>query len=101
MESAINENPNVPGFIQTFKPNFPVGTSDNGKVREFMQIPMFERSFVPFLVLIDRQGVIRFQHTGGELAYFNEDVVKQAKNIRDDAEKLLTEPAPKPPKRTK
>src|SRR2546425_61285 len=38
--------------MQRFKPTFPVGTSDNAKVYEFMQIPMFVRSFVPFLVVI-------------------------------------------------
>lgn len=100
VESAINENPDVPGFNRQFQPTFPVGISDNTKVREFMQLPIFERSFVPFLVLIDRQGVIRFQHTGGEQNYFTEDVVKQATNIRGESEKLLAEPAPKAPRRT-
>ena len=100
VESAINENPDVPGFMQRFKPTFPVGTSDNAKVYEFMQIPMFVRSFVPFLVLIDRQGVIRFQHTGSEADYFTEDFVKQTMNIRSEAEKLLSEPPPKAPRKT-
>ena len=96
VESAINENPNVPGFIQTFKPNFPIGVSDNAQVHGFMQMPLFERSFVPFLVIIDRQGVIRFQHTGSEPEYFTEDFVKQTTNIRGEIEKVLAQPAPKP-----
>lgn len=100
VESAINENPDVPGFMRMFKPNFPVGTSDNMKVHGFMQLPMFERSFVPFLVLIDRKGVIQFQHTGAEQNYFSEDFVKQTTNIRGEAEKLLAEPPAKAPRRT-
>ena len=100
VESAINENPDLPGFIQRFKPNFPVGTSDNARVHEFMQIPMFERSYVPFMVLIDRQGVIRFQHTGIEQAYFTDDFAAQTKNIRAEVEKVLAEPAPKPARKS-
>src|SRR2546427_10615733 len=100
MESAINENPDVPGFMRRFTPPFPVGTTENPKAYEFMQMPMFVRSFVPFLVLIDRQGVIQFQHTGSEPEYFTDDVAKQASNIRAEAEKLLAEPAPKAPRRT-
>ena len=100
VESAINENPDVPGFVLRFKPNFPVGTSDNMKVREFMQFPLIERTFVPFLVLIDRQGVIRFQHTGSEADYFTEDFVKQTMNIRGEAEKLLAEPPPRAARRS-
>jgi hypothetical protein len=100
VESAINENPDVPGFVMRFKPNFPVGISDNMKVRQFMEFPMVERTFVPFLVMIDRQGVIRFQHTGSEADYFIEDFTKQTANIRSEAEKLLAEPPPRAARRT-
>jgi len=99
VESAINENPDVPAFVRQFKPNFPIGASENVRVHGFMQLPMFERSFVPFLVLIDRQGVIRFQHTGSEQDYFTDNFVKQTMNIRGEAEKLLAEPPPKAPRR--
>jgi hypothetical protein len=92
VESAINENPNVPGFMRQFQPTFPVGTSEVAKVYEFMQMPMFVRSLVPFFVLIDRQGMIQFQHTGAETEYFTDDPVKQASNIRAEAEKLLASP---------
>ena len=70
------------------------------RVLEAMQIPMFERSFVPFLVMIDREGMIRFQHTGSEAAYFDTDPVKQTANIRAEAEKLLAERPAKPARRT-
>jgi hypothetical protein len=96
VESAINENPDLPGFIRQFQPAYPIGVSDNAKVHEFMQIGMFVRSFVPFMVLIDRKGVIRYQHTGSEQDYFTEDFVKQTMNIREEVEKLLAEPAAKP-----
>jgi len=96
---AINDNPDVPGFIRAFKPNFPVGTADNAKVHEFLQIGMFVRSFVPFMVLIDRQGMIRYQHTGAEQAYFTDDLPKQTANIREELDKLIGEPAPKAPRK--
>ena len=98
LEGAINENPDLPGFIRTFKPNFPVGTADNSKVHEFMQIGMMVRSFVPFMVLIDRQGMIRYQHTGAE-PYFTDDPITQTANIRAELDKLLAEPAPKATKK--
>ena len=99
VEGAINENPDLPGFIRTFKPNFPVGTADNVKVHEFMEIGMFVRSYVPFMVLIDRQGVIRYQHTGTEQTYFTDDMAAQTANIRAELDKLLAEPAPKAPRK--
>ena len=100
VEGAINENPDLPGFIRTFKPNFPVGTADNVQVHEFMQIGMFVRSYVPFMVLIDRQGVIRYQHTGAEQTFFTDDIVTQTSNIRAELDKLLAEPAPKAAKKS-
>ena len=100
VESAINPDANLPLFIQTFKTNFPVGASDNSQVRAFMQIPMMERAFVPFMVIIDRQGVIRVQHTGSDQEYFTDDTVKQTTNIRADVGKLLAESPPKPARKT-
>ena len=103
IESAINENPDVPGFIRQFRPTFPVGTSDNMKSYEFMQLSTVTRNFVPFMVFIDRQGVIRAQFTGSDTDFFNTDMIKQSANLREQADKLLNEPqkAARPPTRKK
>ena len=92
LESAINENPDVPGFVQRFGPPFPVGTTENMKSLEFMQLSPMRRNFVPFLTLIDREGNIRFEHTGAEQEYFTEDLPKQSNNIRLEAAQLMNEP---------
>jgi len=92
IESAINENPDVPGFIRQFRPTFPVGVTDNLKSYEFMQLSTVTRNFVPFMVFIDRQGVIRAQFTGSDTDFFNQDMIKQSVNIREQADKLMNEP---------
>jgi hypothetical protein len=92
IESAINENPDVPGFVRQFRPTFPVGTTDNIKSYEFMQFSTVTRYFVPFMVFIDRQGVIRAQYTGSDTDFLNTDAIRQSANLRDEAEKLLNEP---------
>lgn len=92
IESAINENPDVPGFVRQFRPTFPIGITDNLKSYEFMQLSTVTRNFVPFMVFIDRQGVIRAQFTGSDTDFFNQDMIKQAANIREQADKFLNEP---------
>ena len=89
VEGAINADPDVPGFIQRFMPAFPVGIADSSAAREYMQLPPMERSFVPFMVFIDRKGMIRAQYTGSDQNFFGD---KMADNIRAEAEKLLGEP---------
>ena len=91
MEAAINDNPDVPGFIQKFKPSFPVGTASDPQARTYLQMGISERAFVPLLVMIDRQGNIRYQHTGNDQQYFDDDYFKQMANLRAEIEKLLAE----------
>ena len=76
------------GFIKQYSPPFPVGTADSNGAREYMQIPLMERSFVPFMVFIDRKGMIRAQFTGSDQGFFGD---KLADNLRAEAEKLLGE----------
>ena len=85
MEGAINENPNVPDFIKQFHPPFPVGTVNYLGAREYLQLTPPAHNFVPFMVLIDRKGMVQVQHTGDE-PYFDDH---QDEHIRADVEKLL------------
>jgi hypothetical protein len=97
VEAAINENPDVPGFVRMFHPTFPVGIVDHTTAGGYMQFSPVVRSYVPYMLFIDRKGVIRAQYTGSDPFLMNE--VEQEKNIRAEAEKLLNDPAATPRKR--
>jgi hypothetical protein len=99
LEAAINDKPDVPGFILQFKPSFPIGIADNVQARSYLQLGISEQAYVPLLVIIDRQGNIRFQHTGGQQKFFSDDLIRQTMNLRDEIDKLLAE-GQKPAKAT-
>ncbi len=88
--SAFNDSAAmlVPNFTKQFATGFPVGFSTREAVQDYLQHPSVMRLSVPILVLIDRKGVIRGQHTG-EDNLFND----QEKNMRAAIEALLKEPA--------
>lgn len=77
----------VPGFVAQLRPNFPVGSSDRDSVLEYEQASLAKPNFVPELIFIDRNRVIRAQHNGGD-DFFKE----QEKNIREEIDTLLKEP---------
>lgn len=77
----------VPGFIAQFKPTFPVGSADRDSVMEYEQASMAKPNYVPDLLFIDRNRVIRAQHDGGD-DFFKD----QEKNIREMLDTLLKEP---------
>ena len=89
VEAALNENSDVAGFVAQFKVPWPVGTAGVLPALDFIQWPKDKRPLVPFLVFIDRQGVIRAQYTGVDEAFFADAVQEQ--HIRDEVEKLLSE----------
>jgi len=95
LEAAINENPDVPGFIRTYQPSFPVGTAAGLSALEYLQWPLQQRSIVPLMVFIDRAGMIRAQYTGVDTSFFDDDMEK---HFREEAEKLLKEGPPRPAK---
>jgi len=84
-------NPNapelVPGFIAQFRPTFPVGSADRDSVLEYEQASLAKPNYVPELIFIDRNRVIRAQANGGD-DFFKD----QEKNIREEIETLLKEP---------
>ncbi|MBV9771836.1 MAG: TlpA family protein disulfide reductase [Bryobacterales bacterium] len=88
LEAAVNENPGIPNFIAQFKVPFPVGTAGVMPALDYIQWPKDKRPLVPFLVFIDRKGVIRAQYTGVDEAFFND---QQEQHMRDEVEKLLSE----------
>jgi thiol-disulfide isomerase/thioredoxin len=93
VEAALNENPDVPAFVSQFKVPWPVGTAGVLAALDYLQWPRDKRPLVPFLVFIDRQGVIRAQYTGVDEAFFAD--AQQEQHIRDEVDKLLNEGAGK------
>ena len=89
VEAALNENPDIPGFVSQFKVPFPVGTAGVVAAWNYLQFPKDKRVLVPFLVFIDRKGVIRAQYTLADDASFFDN--QQEQHMRDEAEKLLNE----------
>jgi cytochrome oxidase Cu insertion factor (SCO1/SenC/PrrC family) len=95
LESAIDPGaePLVPGFIQQFRPAFPVGFNDFQAAVAFMQHSPMKIMHMPGLVFIDRQGNIVGQYEGSdpEMA----DGV-QEKNLRAQIETILKPAAGSP-----
>jgi len=92
LASAIEETAreSVPGFIQQFKPPFPVGFNDPHAAINYLEHPPMLIPHMPILAFIDRQGVIRAQYEGDN-TFFAED--RQEKNLSDKIEELLREGA--------
>lgn len=89
LEGAINSRPDIPGFIEKFHPSFPVGIANEMAAVNYLGLNPSVRSFVPFLLLIDRRGTIRAQFTGGDRGFFDKDMDE---HIRKEALKVLNEP---------
>jgi peroxiredoxin len=88
VEAVVNDNPDVPAFVSQFKVPWPVGTAGVLAAVDYIQWPHNKVPQVPFVVFIDRQGVIRAQYTGVDEAFFDN---QQEQHIREEAEKLLNE----------
>jgi thiol-disulfide isomerase/thioredoxin len=89
LAAAFNEGagPLVPGFIAQFQPVFPVGSATRDQVNEYLQHPFGKPTYVPELIFIDRNRIIRGQFGGSD------DFLKdQDKNIRAMLDTLLKEP---------
>ncbi len=89
--AAFNLNPDVPGFVKRFGVPFPVGMVDEVKARDYMQHSFIRQAYVPWLVFLDKKGVIRAQYTGSD-AIFNGG----EEAIRRDVDPLLAEKAATP-----
>lgn len=95
--SAFEEGAKLatPKFIAMYRPNYPMGWNPYSDALGFLQIPVVTPGYVPKMVFIDRQGVIRAQYQGQD-AIFKGD---EEKNIRAELDKLLKPPARPPAKK--
>jgi hypothetical protein len=87
---TINDNPNIPDFIKRFNPSFPVGEANHLGAYEYMQMSLTERVYVPYMVFIDRKGIIRSQYTGTDKIM---DEALSGALLREEALKYLNESA--------
>jgi hypothetical protein len=88
---TINDDPNIPDFMQRFNPGFPVGEADKLGAFQYMQLELGQRPpFVPYMVFIDRKGIIRAQFVGTDKVM---DENESEKLLREEALKFLNESA--------
>lgn len=80
----------IPDFVQRFGATYPMGIGSRTTVTTFLDVSVVYRFSVPYILMIDRQGVIRFEHPGDDTNFYN----NEAHNIRLELEALLKEPAP-------
>jgi peroxiredoxin len=86
----------LPGFLRQFAPPFPVGVNTTNEFIAYMQHPPMLQLYMPGLVFIDRDGMIREQYEGRD-TFLEESNVE--KNIRAKVEEMLR-PAAGTPKKT-
>ena len=78
---------NLPGFLSSVKPPFPVGYSnDQRAILDFINHPPSQMLLMPVLVFIDAQGTVRAQYEGND-PFMTED--KQEQNLRAELDKLV------------
>jgi thiol-disulfide isomerase/thioredoxin len=90
---AVNEDApaRLAQFYDKFKPTFPVGYCSAGDLPGFLQPPPGQRPLAPLLAFLDRKGMIRFEITGSDPNFFND---QEGDHIRAEVLKLLAEPGP-------
>ncbi len=78
----------VPDYVKQLGLTYPVGIAPREEVIAYIQHPMAQILYVPQLVFIDRNFVIRGQYSGTDDFFKNEEA-----NMRNIIEKLVKEPA--------
>jgi len=91
---AVAINPDaktaIPEFARRFGATYPMGMGDKLMLTTFAELSAVARFYVPYMLLVDRKGVIRFEHPGGDQAFYN----NEAQNLRAELDALLKEPVP-------
>ena len=88
LEGVLNTDANLPAFLRQFQPPFPVGMASQMGALQYMELSPIVRTFVPYIVFIDRNGIIRTQLTGGDMTDESQDKV-----FREIVENLVNESA--------
>ncbi len=81
----------VPEFVGKTGVTFPVGYDERDPVFAFLQRSVRLRTYVPILVLIDRDGMIRGQHLGDDPIFTADPRTHEMVRVRAAIERLLKE----------
>ena len=92
LDAAFNDEADMAEYIKRFHPNHPVGKVGHDFMANYAQITPMMRVTVPVMLFIDRKGVIRAQHFGGEPFFTLEAGLKD--NIKAEIDKLLLDDKP-------
>lgn len=69
-------NPNAPGNIDSFRREhgvrFPVGVSSRSDWMRFADLSVMARAYVPYMMIVDREGIIRYEHTGQDREFWSD-----------------------------
>jgi peroxiredoxin len=86
---AINNGANmlIPDFAKRFGVTYPLTVGNRNMVTTFADTSATAQFFVPYVFIIDRKGVIRYEHPGQDAAFHNNEV----QNARTEIELLLKE----------
>jgi peroxiredoxin len=95
---AINADASkgIAGFRANYATAFPVGLRDNSTAHAFLQVPIMSSLMMPSVAIIDKKGVIREQHLGQDMAFWN----NEEKLMHEAVQKYMAEgqtPAKKAP----
>ena len=82
----------LPAFLRQYAPPFPVGYNTNSESVAFLQHSSMLMLYMPGLLFIDKDGVIRAQYEGRD-SFLDETAAER--NIRAKLEEMLPKPAPK------
>ncbi len=89
---AMAVNPSAPGNIDRFRDehsvNFPLGVSTRSDWMRFADLSVMARTYVPYMMIVDRQGVIRYEHNGRDQEFWED----KESRFRDEVRSLLAEP---------
>jgi peroxiredoxin len=88
---AINNGANllIPEFAKRFGVTYPLGVGNRSMLTTFADMSATAQFFVPYVFIIDRKGVIRYEHPGQDAAFHNNEI----QNARAEIELLLKERA--------
>ena len=92
LESAVQAGAKaaVPGFVQAFHPTFPVGYDEDAQmVLDYTGFSHSHLPLMPIVLVIDREGVVRFEHDGHDDAFFGD---QQDQNFHHELDELLKAP---------
>jgi peroxiredoxin len=86
----------IPDFARRFGVTYPMAMGDRLMLTRFADLSAVARFYVPYIFLIDRKGIIRFEHPGGDSAFYS----NEAQNLRAELNALLGEATPTSARKT-